>query len=107
MIRPEGDPLMKDPLPAATGDRGIQTWRSPAATCARLKDLGYTTSKHINMYGQRLELLSDPVEQGDCTVVQVISENDPTVRTLRLPVSMLLGLADRSGLKTKFGKRVV
>lgn len=104
MIRPELD--LKDRVPAAIGAPGIQTTRSPTETCARIKGLGYAASKHIKLYGQRLELVSDPVEQGNCTVVQVISENDPTIRTLRLPVSILLGLSDRSGQKTKFGKRV-
>ena len=106
MIRPESDHLMNDPLPAAIEARGIQTSRSRAETCARIKGLGYTASKHIKIYGEHLELVSDPVEQGDCTVVQAISENDPTIRTLRLPVSILLGLTDRSGQKTKFGKRL-
>ena len=106
MIRPEANHHMKDPPPAATGAPGIQTSLSPAETCARIKGLGYTASKHITIYGQHLELVSDPVEQGNCTVVQVISEGDPTIRTLRLPVSILLGLTDRAGQKTKFGKRV-
>jgi hypothetical protein len=106
VIRAEADQLMKEALLAATGAPGIQTSRSPAETCARIKGLGYTASKHVKIYGEHFELVSDPIEQGDCTVVQVISENDPTIRTLRLPVSILLGLTDRSGQKTKFGKRV-
>jgi hypothetical protein len=57
------------------------------------------------MYGERFELVSDPFEEGGRTVVQVTSGNNPTVRTLRLPESILLGLSDRSGQKTKFGKR--
>jgi len=103
---PEAGHRGNDPLPALTGHTGIHSSRSPAETCARMKGLGYTTSRHINMYGERFELVSDPVEDGDCTVVQVISGDDPTVRTLRLPVSILLGLTDRSGQKTKFGKKV-
>jgi len=79
---------------------------SSVENCARVKDLGYAVSTHINMYGERLELVSDPIEDGDCVVVQVISANDPAKRTLRLPISILLGLSDRSGQKTKFGKRV-
>ena len=55
---------------------------------------------------ERFELVSDPTEDGDYTVVQVISGSDPTIRTLRLPISTLLGLSDRSGQKTKFGKRL-
>jgi hypothetical protein len=80
--------------------------RSPAENCARIRDLGYTVSTHINMYGEHFELVSDPFEEGDCTVVHVISGNDPTIRTLRLPESILLGLSHRSGQKTKFGKKV-
>ena len=79
--------------------------RPPAENCARIKDLGYIASKHITMYGERFELVSDPVEEGDCIVVQVLSGNDPTIRRLQLPVSILLGLSDRGGQKTKFGKR--
>jgi hypothetical protein len=98
--------LVSDPLAAVAGHPGIRSNRSPAETCARMKGLGYTVSKHINMYGEHLELVSDPVPQGDCTVVQVISGNDPTVRTLRLPVSIVLGMTDRAGHTTRFGKKV-
>lgn len=45
--------------------------RTPAENCARLKDLGYVASTHIAMYGERFELISDPVQEGDCIVVQV------------------------------------
>jgi hypothetical protein len=102
------DPLMKHPIPLATGAPGVPAGgRSPTETCARIKVLGYTASKHINMYGEHFELVSDPIEEGNCTVVQVISGSDPTIRTIRLPISILLGMTDRSGEKTKFGKRVV
>lgn len=80
--------------------------RTPAENCARLKDLGYVASTHIAMYGERFELISDPIQEGDCIVVQVLSGNDPTIRRLQLPVSVFLGLSDRGGQQqTKFGKR--
>ena len=63
--------------------------------CARTRELGFTASKHIKMYGERFELVSDPFEDGGCTAVHVISKNDRTVRTLRLPVAILIGLSDR------------
>jgi hypothetical protein len=69
--------------------------RSPAENSARIRELGFTTSKHIKMYGERFELVSDPYEEGLCTVVRVISGNDPTVRTLRLPTAILVGALDR------------
>lgn len=106
MIRPEAENLAKTihssreqvlPDVPAVG-------RTPAEKCARIKDLGYVASKHITMYGESLELVSDPVQEGDCIVVEVISGNDPTLRRLHLPVSILLGLSDRGGEKTKFAK---
>lgn len=106
MIRPEVENLAIDPLhmPTSASDL-LAVGRTPAENCARVKDLGYVASKHITMYGERLELISDPVEEGDCIVVQVISGSDPTIRRLQLPVSILLGLSDRGGQKTQFGKR--
>jgi hypothetical protein len=47
------------------------------------------------MYGERFEIVSDPFDEGDCIAVHVISGNDPVVRTLRLPIAILVGLADR------------
>ena len=69
--------------------------RSPAENTARIKELGFTASKRIKIYGVRYQLVSDPFEDGQCTAVQVVSENDRTVRTLRLPAAILVGLADR------------
>jgi hypothetical protein len=46
------------------------------------------------MYGQALELLSDPFEEGVHTAVRVVSKADRTERTVHLPVSILVGLAD-------------
>jgi hypothetical protein len=69
--------------------------RSPAETCSRIRDLGFKTSKHIRMYGEHFELVSDPFEDGGCTSVHALSGNDPTIRTLHLPTAILLGLTDR------------
>jgi hypothetical protein len=107
MIPPEVNALRKPPPLAVTSVLELQSGGGqPVENCARIRKLGYTATRHIKMYGERLELVSDPIEDGDYTVVQVISESDPTTRTLRLPISILLGLPDRSGQKTKFGNRV-
>jgi hypothetical protein len=68
---------------------------SVAGNCLKSRDLGFVTSKHIKMYGERFELVSDPFVDGDCVAVQVIGGHDPTIRTVRLPVSILLGLSNR------------
>jgi hypothetical protein len=64
-------------------------------SCAKIEDLGFKTSMHINMYGERLAIVSDPFDEGDCIVVRATSGSDPAVRTLRLPTAILVGRADR------------
>ena len=66
--------------------------RSAAEKCARVTELGFIASKHIRMYGERFQLISDPFVDGDFTTVYAISLNHPEVRELRLPVSILVGL---------------
>jgi hypothetical protein len=63
--------------------------------CARIKNLGFSASKHIKMYGERFEIVSDPFNEGDCIAVRAISEGDPehhpAMRTLLLPIAILVG----------------
>ena len=65
-----------------------------STTCQRIMDLGYVAGKHVNLYGEHFEIASDPFVDGDWVAVRVTSENDPTIQTIRLPVSILVGLAD-------------
>jgi hypothetical protein len=66
-----------------------------SANCAQIKNLGFTASKHIEMYGEHFEIVSDPFTEGDCIAVHVISRNDPEphprIRILRLPTAILVG----------------
>jgi len=68
--------------------------QSPSRNCARIKDLGYVAGKRLNLYGEHLEIVSDPFTEGDCVAVRAISENDPTIRTIQLPMSILVGLME-------------
>ncbi len=68
--------------------------RTSAEDCSKIKDLGYGITRHIHMYGQRFQIVSDPFPDGDGVAVHAISAHDPAIRTLRLPVSILLGLKD-------------
>ena len=62
--------------------------------CARIKDLGYRSSRHIHMYGERFDIVSDPFPDGNGIAVVVTTAKEPTKRTLRLPTSILTGLSD-------------
>jgi hypothetical protein len=68
---------------------------SRSESCTRIKELGFATSAHIKMYGERFEIVSDPFSDGDYVAVHVVSAGDPKIRTLRLPIAILVGRADR------------
>ena len=94
MIPPTDDVHMPDILPVPP--EALNTHRpSSAENCVRIRELGFTTSKHIKMYGERFELVSEPFQEGAGTAIHARGGNDPTIRTVHLPVSILIGLSDR------------
>jgi hypothetical protein len=64
-------------------------------SCTKIRELGYTVSMHIKMYGQDFEIISDPFDEGDGVAVRATSGNNPEARTLLLPVAILVGASDR------------
>jgi hypothetical protein len=62
------------------------------SSCEKLKDLGYVAGERVTLYGEQFEIVSDPFIDGNWVAVSVTGEDDPTVQTIRLPVSILLGL---------------
>jgi hypothetical protein len=69
----------------------LKAVRTPSENCARIKKLGYIVGKHVNLYGEHMELVSDPFEEGDCVAVRAVSRSNPTERTIDLPVTLLSG----------------
>ena len=63
-------------------------------TLQRLIDLGYVAGKRITLYGEHFEIASDPFIDGGWVAVRVIGGDDPTIQTIRLPLSILLGLTN-------------
>jgi hypothetical protein len=64
-------------------------------SCTKIRDLGYRASKHIKMYGQRFDIVSDPFDDGGCIAVHATSGRSLEIRTLRLPAAILVSRADR------------
>ena len=58
---------------------------SSAAVCARLRQIGYSRSKSVKLYGEVLELLSDPYPDGDDYVVEAQSRSNSATRVVRIP----------------------
>jgi hypothetical protein len=86
-------------IPETTAGAATPAQSRSSEKCAQIKNLGFTASRHIKMYGERFEIVSDPFSEGDCIAVHAISEGNsehhPAIRTLLLPTATLVGLADR------------
>lgn len=74
---------------------GTKISNQPHSTsCKKLRDLGYLAGERVTLYGEHFEIVSDPFVDGNWVALFVTSENDPTIQTIRLPVSILAGLTD-------------
>ena len=102
MILPKLD-VPNEPVPpaATTALKTHPIAHSPSENCAKIRELGFKSSTHMRMYGERFELVSDPFVEGDFTSVHAISGGSPQGRAVRLPVSILVGLKDILRRKTK------
>ena len=59
--------------------------------CARIKKLGYVAGRHMSLYGEHMELVSDPFDDGALVCARAISDTNDEVRTIELPVTILSG----------------
>jgi hypothetical protein len=80
-------------LPPEISDPAVNN-PSHSSICQRMMDLGYVARNRVNLYGEHFQVVSDPFVDGNWVAVRVRSENDPTIQTIRLPVRVLLGLAN-------------
>jgi hypothetical protein len=88
------DGLLKPDTQASGAESQMQ--EGPLSkSCSKIKDLGFTVSRHIRMYGESFEIVSDPFSEGEGVAVHAVGGNDPEIRTLRLPISILVGSEDR------------
>jgi hypothetical protein len=67
---------------------------SSSEECEKIRNLGYATSKHVTIYGEHFEIMSDPFPEDEGIAVHAVSRNSSTPRILRLPMSILVGLKD-------------
>jgi hypothetical protein len=56
--------------------------------CARVKHLGYTTSRRVRLYGEEFEVMSEPFPQANGIAVHVKTRRDETIRVLQLPATV-------------------
>ena len=60
-----------------------------AHVCERLKKMGYSVGRRIQLYGERLELVSDPFLQDGLIAVRVRKRGDASDRVIYLPRMVL------------------
>lgn len=56
--------------------------------CARIKNLGYAASRHVRIYGEEYELLSDPFPQANLIAIRAEAKRDSCVGVITLPVTI-------------------
>jgi hypothetical protein len=98
VIIPQTDVPLKPDTSASCADK-VKRDRSRSESCAKIKGLGFTASRHIKMYGEQFEIVSEPFSEGDYVAVRATCGNDPKVRTLRLPTTILVNRSLRRRTK--------
>jgi len=64
-------------------------------TCMRIRNMGYSASKRVKLYGEEFEIVSDPFLNGQGIAVQAKTQKNPVVRMVRLPSTVLQSVAWR------------
>jgi hypothetical protein len=57
--------------------------------CERLKEMGYSESKRIRIYGQEFEVISNPFPRDKGIAVEAQPKGTRQVRVLQLPLPIL------------------
>lgn len=57
--------------------------------CDKLQKLGYAREKHIKLYGEDLDLISNPVPDGDGFAVECVARPSGDLRRVRIPLTLV------------------
>lgn len=59
-------------------------------TCRKLISLGYARSKRVRLYGQEVEIVSDPFPHHEGGIaIEVVGKTGTASRTIKLPLPVL------------------
>jgi hypothetical protein len=59
-------------------------------TCRKLISLGYARSNRVRLYGQEVQLISDPFPHDEGGIaIEVVGRSESVSRTMRLPITVL------------------
>ena len=57
--------------------------------CEKLQRLGYAKERHIRLYGEDFDLVSNPVPDGDGFAVEGVARASGHVRRMRIPLTLI------------------
>ena len=60
--------------------------------CDRLRDLGYAKGRRMRLYGEDLQLISNPMADNDRYIVEAVEHKSGAVRRTRIPLSVARGV---------------
>lgn len=73
--------------------------------CARLRQLGFKLGEPMKLYGERYELLGDPIVSGDNSVfVAAVDKKSGQVRSLRIPLLVVKRATESVSTRERIGK---
>ena len=69
--------------------------KTQSKLCVRLKQLGFKLGNPMKLYGERYELLGDPIVSGDnLALVSVVDKKSGQLRSLRIPL-LVVNMSER------------
>jgi len=57
--------------------------------CERLRKLGYARERHIHLYGEEFDLVSNPIPDGDGFTVEGVARSSGARRRIRIPLPVV------------------
>jgi hypothetical protein len=68
---------------------------SDAEICARVKRLGYGAGHNVRLYGEELEVISDPFPEAGGVAISVKAKKDESLRVVQIPATVLQSVKRR------------
>lgn len=84
----------------SSGRTGL-TMSKQLVICARLRELGYAKKRHVRLYGEEFQLISDPIPEGDGFAVEGIARRSGKSRLIQIPLSIVHTLRQELALDTQ------
>jgi hypothetical protein len=74
-----------------------RNFESPSVSeiCAHVKDLGFSASRRVRLYGEEFEVVSDPFPDAGGIAVRVTTKKDSKTRALQIPATVLESVKGR------------